>query len=94
MRAATTCGRAACWAEGIAFVLAVTGWWFILWYWAPVYANILNVEVLQPLAATFKWDGLSDFLATDNGLFIVCLVTVVLAGYLVSLGNFGLFFKN
>ena len=20
---------------GIAFVLAVTGWWFILWYWAP-----------------------------------------------------------
>ena len=31
---------------GIAFVLAVTGWWFILWYWAPIYANILNVEVL------------------------------------------------
>src|SRR6266540_47689 len=25
---------------GVAFVLAVTGWWFILWYWAPVYANI------------------------------------------------------
>ena len=44
---------------GIAFVLAVTGWWFILWYWAPIYGNILNVEVLQPLAATFKWDGLS-----------------------------------
>jgi len=38
---------------GIAFVLAVTGWWFILWYWAPIYGNILNVEVLQPLAATF-----------------------------------------
>ena len=58
---------------GIAFVLAVTGWWFILWYWAPIYGNILNVEVLQPLAATFKWDGLSDFLATDNGLFVVIL---------------------
>ena len=39
---------------GIAFVLA-TGWWFILWYWAPVYANILNVELFQPLAALFKW---------------------------------------
>ena len=24
---------------GIAFVLAVTGWWFILWYWTPIYAD-------------------------------------------------------
>ena len=45
---------------GIAFVLAVTGWWFILWYWAPIYGNILNVEVFQPLAAIFKLEGLSD----------------------------------
>ena len=35
-------------------MLAVTGWWFILWYWTPVYANILNVELLQPLAALLK----------------------------------------
>src|SRR6266496_5768212 len=34
---------------GIAFVLAVTGWWFILWHWTPIYANILSVEFLQPL---------------------------------------------
>jgi basic amino acid/polyamine antiporter, APA family len=71
---------------GIAFVLAVTGWWFILWYWAPVYANILNVEVFQPLAALFELNGLTDFLASNNGLFVVCLVTVALAGLLVSLG--------
>jgi basic amino acid/polyamine antiporter, APA family len=74
---------------GIAFVLAVTGWWFILWYWAPVYANILNVEVFQPLAALFKWNGVSDFLATKTGLFTVVLITVVLAGFLVSLGMEG-----
>ena len=71
---------------GIAFVLAVTGWWFILWYWAPVYANILNVEVFQPLAALFKLGGVTDFLATNNGLFVVCLITVALAGIVVSLG--------
>jgi APA family basic amino acid/polyamine antiporter len=71
---------------GTAFVLAVTGWWFILWYWAPVYANILNVEVFQPLAALFRLDGLTEFLASNNGLFVVCLVTVLLAGLLVSLG--------
>src|SRR5439155_17369246 len=71
---------------GVAFLLAVTGWWFILWYWAPVYANILNVELFQPLAAIFKWGSLSTFLASKNGLFTVCLVTVALAGFLVSLG--------
>jgi APA family basic amino acid/polyamine antiporter len=74
---------------GVAFVLAVTGWWFILWYWAPVYANILNVEVLQPLAAIFKLDGTLTFLSSNNGLFVVCILTVVLAGFLVSLGMEG-----
>ena len=74
---------------GIAFLLAVTGWWFILWYWAPIYGNILNVEVFQPLAAIFELDGVTDFLASNNGLFFVCVVTVLLAGYLVSLGMEG-----
>src|SRR5436190_10571505 len=74
---------------GIAFVLAVTGWWFILWYWTPVYATILNVEVLQPLAAVFKWNGLLTWLGTKNGLFVVCIVTALLAGFLVSLGREG-----
>jgi amino acid transporter len=74
---------------GVAFVLSVTGWWFILWYWAPVYGNILNVEVFQPLAAIFKWDGVLDFLGKDTGLFTVILITVLLAGFLVSLGMEG-----
>jgi APA family basic amino acid/polyamine antiporter len=74
---------------GIAFVLAVTGWWFILWYWAPVYANILNVEVFQPLAAVLQLDVLTDFLAKDIGLFTVAIVTVGLAAVLVSLGMEG-----
>ncbi|MBI3648284.1 MAG: APC family permease [Actinobacteria bacterium] len=74
---------------GIAFVLAVTGWWFILWYWAPVYGNILNVEVFQPLAALFKWGGLLTFLSGKNGIFAVDVFTVVLAGFLVSLGMEG-----
>src|SRR6266511_1859245 len=71
---------------GIAFVLAVTGWWFILWYWAPVYANILNVEVFQPLAALFYLNGVTDFLASNKGLVAVCLITVALVSLLVSLG--------
>jgi basic amino acid/polyamine antiporter, APA family len=74
---------------GIAFVLAVTGWWFILWHWAPIYANILSVEVLQPLAAIFKWNGVLTWLASKNGIFIISLGTIVLAGFLVSLGMEG-----
>jgi amino acid transporter len=74
---------------GIAFVLSVTGWWFILWYWTPIYASILNVEVLQPLAAFLGTDGLLTFLGKDIGLFTICVVTALLAGYLVSLGMEG-----
>ena len=70
--------------------LAVTGWWFILWYWTPIYANILNVEVLQPLAAIFGLGGpqhSSWRRATASSS--ICVVTVLLAGYLVSLGMEG-----
>src|SRR5947207_7094423 len=74
---------------GIAFVLAVTGWWFILWYWTPVYASILNVEVLQPLAAILKMHGTLTFLSSNTGLFVVCVITAILAGFLVSLGMEG-----
>jgi len=42
---------------GIGFVLAVCGWWFILWHWVPIYANILNIEVLGPMATIIGWDG-------------------------------------
>src|SRR5947207_10843054 len=74
---------------GVALLLAVTGWWFILWYWAPIYANILNVELFQPLAAILKWNGVSTFLASKTGIFTVCVFTVALAGLLVSLGMEG-----
>src|ERR671928_449649 len=40
---------------GIGFVLAACGWWFILWHWVPIYANILNIMVLGPLSAIMGW---------------------------------------
>src|SRR5919197_5035188 len=75
--------------DEIAFLLAVTGWWFILWYWAPIYAGIRNVEGFQPLAALFKAHSLLTWLGSKTGIFVTCIVTVVLAGYLVSLGMEG-----
>jgi basic amino acid/polyamine antiporter, APA family len=71
---------------GIGFVLAVCGWWFILWHWVPIYANILNVEVFVPLFAIFGWDGGVDFFSQDKGLFWASIITALLASAFIALG--------
>src|SRR5919109_226668 len=72
---------------GIGFVLAVCGWWFILWHWVPIYANILNVEVLVPLGAIFGAEGwVSFFNDPTPGLFISSIVVALLASIVISLG--------
>jgi basic amino acid/polyamine antiporter, APA family len=71
---------------GFGFVLAVTGWWFVIWLWAPIYGNIMSVEVLQPLWATLGSPGGAAWFATHNGIFVVSMITIGLAGALVSIG--------
>jgi amino acid transporter len=78
--------------SGIGFVMAVTGWWFILWLWAPIYGNILAVQLFEPLWATMKWTwpaGGAAWFGTHNGIFVVSLITIALAGLLVSIGMAG-----
>jgi basic amino acid/polyamine antiporter, APA family len=78
--------------SGIGFVMAATGWWFILWLWAPIYGNILSVQLFEPLWATLKWTwptGGAAWFGTHNGIFIVSLITIALAGILVSIGMAG-----
>jgi basic amino acid/polyamine antiporter, APA family len=79
-------------SSGIGFVMAVTGWWFILWLWAPIYGNILAVQLFQPIWATLKWTwptGGAAWFGTHNGVFIVTLITIAVAGVLVSIGMAG-----
>ncbi|HEX2235930.1 MAG TPA: APC family permease [Actinomycetota bacterium] len=71
---------------GIGFVLAATGWWFILWHWVPIYANILNVEVVAPLAAIAGLDSVVTFFSEPAGIFTASIITAVLASILISLG--------
>src|SRR5437867_6421740 len=71
---------------GIAFVLAVTGWWFILWHWTPIYANILVVQFIAPIAATVGQNGLATWFATPNGIFLSCVLTLAFVGVIVTLG--------
>src|SRR5450631_4454664 len=78
--------------SGIGFVMAATGWWFILWLWAPIYGNILSVQLFEPLWATLKWTwpgGGAAWFGTSTGIFIVTLITIALAGVLVSHGMSG-----
>ena len=75
--------------SGIGFVMAATGWWFILWLWAPIYGNILSVELFEPLWATLGDPGGATWFATKTGIFVVCLITIALAGLLVSIGMAG-----
>jgi APA family basic amino acid/polyamine antiporter len=73
----------------VGFVFAVTGWWFILWLWAPIYGNILNVEFFQPILATAGATGAATWFGTHSGIFVASVITVALAGVLVSLGMSG-----
>jgi basic amino acid/polyamine antiporter, APA family len=73
---------------GIGFVLAATGWWFILALWAPIYGAILNIQFVQPLAALA---GITDLgiLGGQSGVFIVSLIVIALVTGLVALGMAG-----
>jgi basic amino acid/polyamine antiporter, APA family len=75
--------------SGIGFVFAVTGWWFILWLWAPIYGNILAIQFFEPLWATLGSPSGAAWFGTSNGIFVVSLITIVLAGVLVSIGMAG-----
>ncbi len=71
---------------GIGFVLAVTGWWFILWHWVPIYANILNIQVLVPLATILGFDGVAGFFGQAAGVFTASMIVAILASVLIALG--------
>src|SRR5438270_8094223 len=77
---------------GAAFVLSMTGWWFILWHWTPIYAGILNQQVLAPLAATIGQLNLAVNLPGSlvpnggNGLFITSLIVIAFVCIYVTLG--------
>jgi basic amino acid/polyamine antiporter, APA family len=79
-------GALGLWRGGIGFVLAATGWWLILALWAPIYGAILNLELVQPVAAIAGITGLPS--AADM-TFIVSLVVIAIVTGLVALGMAG-----
>src|SRR5438093_2516694 len=71
---------------GLGFVLSITGWWWILFLWAPIYANILNVQFFLPLAYTLQLSGVATFFTSQTGLFVSCLIVLAFVSVVVTLG--------
>lgn len=76
-----------------AFILSMTGWWFILWHWTPIYAGVLNQQVLAPIAATIGRVDWATFLGgpytPGTGLFIACVILLAFVSVVVTLGMEG-----
>src|ERR1700680_2463438 len=71
---------------GLGFVLSITGWWFTLFLWAPIYANILNVQFFLPPAYTLGWTNISTFFTSQTGVFVSCLIVLGFVSVVVTLG--------
>jgi APA family basic amino acid/polyamine antiporter len=71
---------------GLGFVLSITGWWFTLFLWAPIYANILVVQFFSPLAYTLGWTGVATFFTSPTGIFVSCLIVLAFVAVVVTLG--------
>ena len=70
---------------GIGFVLAVTGWWFILWLWVPLYGDMLSKAVITPLLGVLGAQSAALWFAqTQAGLFTASMITLaIVTGYIM-----------
>ena len=71
----------------VGFILAVTGWWFILWLWVPLYGDMFRHIVLVPILGVL---GAKDtalwFAGTNNGAFVASLITLAIVSVFIALG--------
>jgi basic amino acid/polyamine antiporter, APA family len=71
----------------VGFILAVTGWWFILWLWVPLYGDMFRHIVLVPLLGVLgAQDTALWFAGTQNGAFVASLLTLAIVSLFIALG--------
>jgi len=68
------------------FILAVTGWWFILWLWVPLYGQMLMYEVFTPLLAIAGAKDAALWMSGQTGLLTGSLILCVLVFFYISVG--------
>jgi amino acid transporter len=71
----------------VGFILAVTGWWFILWLWVPLYGDMFRHIVLVPLLGILGAKDVALWFAGDpNGAFTASILTLAIVSLFISLG--------
>lgn len=72
---------------GIGFVLAVTGWWFILWLWVPLYSDMLRQIFFTPLLGIL---GLKNpalwFSQTPVAFFVTIVIMLMCVTFFIAKG--------
>jgi amino acid transporter len=78
---------------GLGFVLAITGWVFILWLWVPIYGGILAAEFFAPVATVMAdwtgghwWEQQAINATGHGGLMIASIIVALFASVVIALG--------
>ena len=72
--------------SAVGFVIAAVGWWFILWLWTPIYADMGVQTTVKPIFRILGLNGAADWLGTATGIFVASLVVIAIASTLVAIG--------
>ena len=72
--------------SAIGFVIAACGWWFILWLWTPIYADMGVQTTVKPIFRILGLNGAADWLGSRTGIFVASLVVIAIASTLVAIG--------
>jgi len=71
----------------VGFILAVTGWWFILWLWVPLYGDMFRHIVLVPILGVLGAKDLALWFAgTQHGAFTASMITLAIVSVFITLG--------
>jgi amino acid transporter len=72
---------------GLGFVLAVTGWWFILWLWTPLYSDMLRHIFFVPLTAVLGMQEAALWFASSSASWmLVTVLMLVFVSVVIALG--------
>ncbi len=72
---------------GIGFILSITGWWFTLWLWTPIYGDMLRQIVITPILGALGFQSLAVWFAgKGTALFVCSLITLVFVAVVIMLG--------
>ncbi len=73
--------------RGVGFLLSVTGWWFILWLWVPLYGQILTYEFITPMAALLGApEAALWFTGTSEGMLVGMLFVCAIVFIYIAIG--------